>query len=208
MSDLTLDFQRLARQGFPEVVFAPGKTRSQVTEALSRLAAAHGHAMATGVAEDLNLGGLYDPCARTYRIGSMPARAGRCCVVSAGTSDQPVAEEAAQTLEYLGYEARRVKDVGVAGLHRLIDRLEEIQQAQVIIVVAGMEGALASVLGGLVSQPVIGVPTSVGYGTSYEGIAALLAMLNSCAAGIGVMNIDNGFGAAMMAHRILQMPRS
>lgn len=208
MSDITPDLQRLSRQGFPEVVFAHGKTREQVVTAMRQLSEAHGHALATGVAEDLDLGGHYDARARLYRIGGMPKRSGVCCVVSAGTSDLPVAEEAAQTLEYLGYEARRVVDVGVAGLHRLLERLEEIKKAQVIIVIAGMEGALASVVGGLVAQPVIGVPTSVGYGTSYQGIAALLAMLNSCAAGIGVMNIDNGFGAALMAHRILQMPRA
>jgi len=177
-------------------------------EALQRLAAAHGHALATGVGEDLDLGGHFDPSCHLYRIGRMPARAGRICVISAGTSDQPVAEEAAQTLEYLGYEAQRISDVGVAGLHRLLARLEEIRQVQVIIVIAGMEGALPSVVGGLVAQPVIAVPTSVGYGASYEGIAALLGMLNSCAAGIGVMNIDNGFGAAIHAHRILQMPKA
>lgn len=206
--DLTLDLQRLSRQGFPEVVFGRGKTRPQISEALQGLTAAHGHALATGVSEDMELGGHYDPTSRIYRIGSMPRRSGIIGVVSAGTSDQPVAEEAAQTLEFLGYEARRINDVGVAGLHRLLARLDEIKQAHIIIVIAGMEGALPSVVGGLVAQPVIAVPTSVGYGTSYDGIAALLAMLNSCAAGIGVMNIDNGFGAAIHAHRILQMPKA
>ena len=205
MTGITLDLQRLERQGFPEVVFARGKTRAQIVEALQRLVEAHGHALATGVAEDLELGGHYDACSRLYRLGTMPRRTGKPCVISAGTSDQPVAEEAAQTLEYLGYETQRISDVGVAGLHRLLSRLDEIKQAQVVIVIAGMEGALASVVGGLVAQPVIAVPTSVGYGTSYEGIASLLAMLNSCAGGVAVMNIDNGFGAAIHAHRIFQM---
>jgi hypothetical protein len=138
-------------------------------------------------------------------MGTMCAREGRPCVISAGTSDQPVAEEAAQTLEFLGYQTQRVRDVGVAGLHRLLARLDEIKQTDVIIVIAGMEGALASVVGGLVSQPLIAVPTSVGYGTGLGGIAALLSMLNSCAAGVTVVNIDNGFGAAVAAARILRL---
>ena len=160
--------------------------------------------MAVEIGAALSLGS-YDACSRLYRIGGMPSREGHPVVVSAGTSDQPVAEEAAQTLEFLGYETQRIRDVGVAGLHRLLARVEDLKQASVIIVVAGMEGALSSVVGGLVAQPVIAVPTSVGYGSSFEGLAALLAMLNSCAAGVGVVNIDNGFGAAMMAARILQM---
>lgn len=214
MSDLNLDLERLQRQGFPEVVFARGKTAEQTTEALQRLHQANGHALATGVLpavaeaiqSTLNQGS-YDAVSKLYRMGQMPSRAGRPVVVSAGTSDQPVAEEAAQTLEYLGYHTVRIVDVGVAGLHRLTARLEDLRNSSVIIVVAGMEGALASVVGGLVSQPVVAVPTSVGYGSSFEGLAALLAMLNSCAAGVAVMNIDNGFGAAMMAARILQTPR-
>lgn len=201
--DLHLDFQRLERQGFPEVVYARGKTTAQVSLALRRLYEVHGFALATGVDADLALGGRYDPCSKLYQLGQMPPRDGRPCVVSAGTSDQPVAEETAQTLEFLGYQTHRVRDVGVAGLHRLLEHANDLERAQVLIVVAGMEGALPSVIGGLVSQPVIAVPTSVGYGTSYQGIAALLAMLNSCAAGISVMNIDNGFGAALAAHRIL-----
>ncbi len=217
MSGLNLDLDRVQRQGFPEVVFARGKTATQVIEALRGLHAAHGCAMATGVATDmaeavrsqLNLG-TYDECSRLYRIGQYPGKNASLpqpCVVSAGTADQPVAEEAAQTLEFLGYPTRRIRDVGVAGLHRLLDRVDDLKQASVIIVVAGMEGALASVVGGLVAQPVIAVPTSIGYGASFGGLAALLAMLNSCAAGVGVVNIDNGFGAAMMAVRILQLPR-
>ena len=161
MTEFDLDLDRLQRQGFPEVVFARGKTAAQTAEALKRLYQANGHALATGVspaiAEALQQG-AYDACSRLYRIGQMPARAGRPVVVSAGTSDQPVAEEAAQTLEYLGYQTLRIRDVGVAGLHRLMARVEELRQSSVIIVVAGMEGALASVVGGLVPQPVIAVP--------------------------------------------------
>ncbi len=213
MLELDLDLERLRRQGFPEVVFAHGKTTAQVAEALRRLHAEHGCALATRVSPEMVAelqpalpAGTYDACSRLYCIGRFPARDPNqtACVVSAGTSDQPVAEEAAQTLEFLGYTALRVRDVGVAGLHRLLSRLDELRQASVIIVVAGMEGALASVVGGLVAQPVVAVPTSIGYGSSFEGLAALLAMLNSCAAGVGVVNIDNGFGAAMMAVRILR----
>ncbi len=212
MSDLTLDLQRLARQGFPEVVFARGKSCAQTTEALRQLHAAHGHALATGVDEttasaihDALKTGHYDPVSKLYRIGQMPRieQSRAPLVITAGTSDQPIAEEAAQTLEYLGHQPQRITDVGVAGLHRLLSKLDDLHQASIIVVVAGMEGALASVIGGLVAQPIIAVPTSVGYGASYEGIAALLSMLNSCAAGVAVMNIDNGFGAAMHAHRIL-----
>lgn len=204
MKELTLDIDRLARQGFPEVVFAPGKTREQLIHALKDLHRAHGFALATGVSDDLELGGVHDACSRLYRLGQMPPRHGQPCVVSAGTADQPAAEEAAQTLEFLGYTTQRVRDVGVAGLHRLLERLDEIRQADVLIVIAGMDGALPSVVGGLVAQPVIAVPTSVGYGTGMGGLAALLTMLNSCAAGVTVVNIDNGFGAAMAAARILQ----
>ncbi len=133
-----------------------------------------------------------------------PAAAPFALVVSAGTADLPVAEEAAQTLEFLGDGVRRLYDVGVAGLHRLLDKRQMLFEAEVIISVAGMEGALTSVVGGLVACPVIGVPTSVGYGASFNGLAALLAMLNSCAPGVAVVNIDNGFGAGQMAHAILK----
>jgi NCAIR mutase (PurE)-related protein len=204
MDELVIDTARLNRQGFPEVVFGGGKTREQIIAALRSLHAAHGHALASGVVEDLAIGGHYDACSRLYRLGQMPARAGKPCVISAGTSDQPVAEEAAQTLEFLGYTVQRIRDVGVAGIHRLLARVDDFKDADVLIVIAGMDGALPSVVGGLVSQPVIAVPTSVGYGTSYGGIAALLTMLNSCAVGVTVVNIDNGFGAAMAAARILQ----
>lgn len=212
MPDLTIDTERLARQGFPEVVFARGKTPEQTLEALRQLYAAHGHALASGVdaitarlVHEALGSGEYDAGSKLYRIGQLAPlnHSLRPLVISAGTSDQPVAEEAAQTLEYLGHKPARIADVGVAGLHRLLACLDDLRQASVIIVVAGMEGALASVVGGLVAMPVIAVPTSVGYGASYEGIAALLSMLNSCAAGVAVMNIDNGFGAAIHAHRIL-----
>ena len=204
MREITPDLERLTRQGFPEVVYARGKTRAQTIEALQRLRDAHGHALATGVSEDLAIGGHFDACSKLYRLGQMPARSGKPCVISAGTSDQPVAEEVAQTLEFLGYTVQRILDVGVAGIHRLLARVDDFKDAEVLIVIAGMDGALPSVVGGLVSQPVIAVPTSVGYGTSYGGIAALLTMLNSCAAGVTVVNIDNGFGAAIAAARILQ----
>ena len=153
--------------------------------------------------------GVYDEVSRLFRIGQMPRRtSGTVVVICAGTSDAPVAEEAAQTLEFAGFTTKRIYDVGVAGLHRLLSKLDQIRDCDVIITIAGMEGALPSVVGGLVSQPVIAVPTSVGYGANFQGLSALLAMLNSCSSGIGVVNIDNGFGAAMLAIRILQKAHS
>jgi pyridinium-3,5-biscarboxylic acid mononucleotide synthase len=201
---MPLDTDRLQRQGFPEVVYGRGKTRQQMIDALTGLHQAHGHALATRVEEDLQLpGGHYDPASKLYCMGHMSRRAGRVMVISAGTADHPVAEEAAQTLEYLGYQPERITDIGVAGLHRLLDRLDHLRTADLLIVVAGMEGALPSVIGGLLPQPIIAVPTSTGYGTGAHGIAAILGMLNSCASGLTVVNIDNGFGAALAAHRIL-----
>jgi NCAIR mutase (PurE)-related protein len=154
-------------------------------------------------------GADYDPVSRLVRYSQgelpHPAKEGPyCMVVSGGTSDMPVAEEAAQTLEFLGSRVIRAYDVGVSGVHRLLDQRELLARADVIISVAGMEGALTSVVGGLVSCPVVGVPTSVGYGANFGGISALLAMLNACAPGIAVVNIDNGFGAAVYAHSILR----
>jgi len=147
----------------------------------------------------------YDAHSRTISIGAMPVVGARfVALVSAGTSDLPIAAEAAATLAFLGHASREFNDIGVAGIHRLHSRIDEIRAASVVIVVAGMEGALPSVVGGLVAAPVIAVPTSVGYGAAFEGLAALLGMLNSCASGLSVVNIDNGFGAAMAAHRILQ----
>lgn len=206
------DTHRLIRQGFPEAVYAAGKTLTQTTDALTALLAAHGCALATRVpSADATLllqrfpTGSYDPVSRLYRVGQMerPFQGASVAVVSAGTSDLPVAEEAAQTLEFAGAKVLRFNDVGVAGLHRLLARLDDLRAASIVIAVAGMEGALPSVLGGLVAAPVIAVPTSVGYGANLNGISALLGMLNSCASGLTVVNIDNGYGAAMAAIRLL-----
>ena len=208
------DTHRIIRQGFPEAVYAEGKTLAQTTDALTALVAAHGCALATRVsAEVAGLllqrfpTGSYDGVSRLYRIGQMSAsfQSTPVAVVCAGTSDLPVAEEAAQTLEFVGARVNRITDVGVAGLHRLLAQLDHLRAASIVIAVAGMEGALPSVLGGLVAAPVIAVPTSVGYGANLHGISALLSMLNSCASGLTVVNIDNGFGAAMAALRVLNM---
>jgi NCAIR mutase (PurE)-related protein len=208
------DTHRMIRQGFPEAVYAEGKTIAQTTDALNALVAAHGSALATRVTYEVASSlqqrfptGTYDSVSRLYRIGQMNGSfpSPPVAVVCAGTSDLPVAEEAAQTLEFAGARVNRITDVGVAGLHRLLARLDDLRAASIVIAVAGMEGALPSVLGGLVASPVIAVPTSVGYGANLHGISALLTMLNSCASGLTVANIDNGFGAAMAALRILNM---
>jgi NCAIR mutase (PurE)-related protein len=207
----TLDPERLARQGFPEVVYCEGKDDAAVADNLRALAAANGRALGTRLSAERapavleRLGAAHhDPVARTIRVGDAFAPTGRhVTIVTAGTSDAPVSAEAASTLAFLGHDVRRVHDVGVAGIHRIHARLDELRAAEVVIVVAGMEGALPSVVGGLVGAPVIAVPTSVGYGAAFGGLAALLGMLNSCAAGLVVVNIDNGFGAALAAHRIL-----
>jgi pyridinium-3,5-biscarboxylic acid mononucleotide synthase len=207
----TLDPERLARQGFPEVVYCQSKTAGQIADNLRALAAANGRAFGTRLPADRAADVLsalpeacYDAMSRTISVGAMePLHASRVAVVSAGTSDLPVSEEAAATLTFLGHPVQRFNDIGVAGIHRLMARVDEIRAADVVIVVAGMEGALPSVVGGLVASPVIAVPTSVGYGASFQGLAALLGMLNSCASGLTVVNIDNGFGAAIAAHRIL-----
>ena len=207
----TLDPERLARQGFPEVVYCQSKTAGQIADNLRALAAANGRAFGTRLPADRAADVLsalpeacYDAMSRTISMGATePLHASRVAVVSAGTSDLPVSEEAAATLTFLGHPVLRFNDIGVAGIHRLMARVDEIRAADVVIVVAGMEGALPSVVGGLVSSPVIAVPTSVGYGASFQGLAALLGMLNSCASGLTVVNIDNGFGAAIAAHRIL-----
>lgn len=208
-----LDPERLQRQGFPEIVYGQGKTPQQVIDNMRALAAANGAAFGTRLAAEhaaTVLAALpearYDSMSRTLSIQALPAREGSpVAVVCAGTSDLPVAEEAAATLNFLGHRVSRHRDIGVAGIHRLLARIEEIRSASVVIVVAGMEGALPSVVGGLVAAPVIAVPTSVGYGAAFHGLAALLGMLNSCASGLTVVNIDNGFGAAMAAHRILSI---
>jgi len=202
----TIDTHRALRTGMPEVVLAERKTAAQVA-AIARKLAALGPLLVTrldadkaGPARRAVKGSIYDPVSRTLRRGRMdvPAR-GPVAVCCAGTSDIPVCEEAVVTLEVMGVEALRVYDVGVAGIHRLLARRPELDRALAIVVVAGMEGALPSVVGGLVGKPVIGVPTSVGYGASLGGIAPLLTMLNSCAPNVTVVNVDNGFGAAFVA---------
>lgn len=211
-----LDLHRDLRQGISEVVFCQDKTPDQIIQIMEKLGKHHDHVLGTRlspeVAEDVLKkleGAVYDPVSRLLRYSReappVPPDTGPyCMIVSGGTSDLSVAEEAAQTLEYLGSRVIRAYDVGVSGVHRLFDQYEQLSGADVIISVAGMEGALTSVVGGLVSCPVVGVPTSVGYGANFEGVAALLAMLNACAPGVAVVNIDNGFGAAVYAHSILR----
>lgn len=210
-----VDHHRVLRSGRPEVIFASHKTVEQVVVIAERLAEAHGGFLATRVSPE-QAAALRErfPAARWSEAGrtvwlpgaEAPTQTGRVAVITAGTSDIPVAEEAATTAEAFGLSVARVFDAGVAGLHRILQARPEFDGAGVIIVVAGMEGALPSVVGGLVGQPVIAVPTSVGYGASFGGIAALLGMLNSCAEGVTVVNIDNGFGAAAAAARILNPP--
>jgi NCAIR mutase (PurE)-related protein len=205
-----LDLDRAARTGVPEVVYAEGKTDEELVAIARRIDEAQGRLLVTRLAEErapLLLaavpGALYHARARVLAKSAAPAVAGTVAILAAGTSDLAVAEEAAVGLEWMGVTTARHYDVGVAGLHRLLDRLPEIRRAAVLVVVAGMDGALPSVVAGLVSAPVIAVPTSVGYGASFEGLAALLTMLNACSGGVAVVNIDNGFGAALMARRIL-----
>jgi pyridinium-3,5-biscarboxylic acid mononucleotide synthase len=207
-----IDHHRALRQGFPEVVFCEGKTADQVVAICERLERASESFLGTRASEAVASrlqarfpAMVWNPLARTVHLpAKQPVRPGPILVVSAGTSDLPVAEEAAVVAEAFGHPVERLVDVGVAGLHRLLVATDQIQRARVVIVVAGMEGALPSVVGGLVGVPVVAVPTSVGYGASFGGLAALLAMLNSCAAGVTVVNIDNGFGAAAAASRICQ----
>ena len=205
-----IDLHRCLRNGFPEVIYGEGKTPEQVAEIFTRMRE-HVNVLATRVSREMAehvqavCPGLdYNPLGRTLTLlrTETVCREGEIAIVTAGTSDLPVAEEARVTCEMLGSRARVVSDVGVAGIHRLLERLADIRKSRVIIVVAGMEGALASVIGGLVSQPIVAVPTSVGYGASLHGIAALLGMLTSCASGVTVVNIDNGFGAACAACKI------
>jgi hypothetical protein len=203
-----LDHHRALRWGFPEVVFCPGKTPAQVAEIVERLAQRSPRVLGTRAtlgqfqAAQARVPDLrYHEMARALWLERDTEKSLKpgVMIVAAGTSDLPVAEEAALTLRLMGHEPRLVADVGVAGLHRLLPHVPALQAAHVVIAVAGMEGALASVVGGLVACPVIAVPTSVGYGASFDGLAALLAMLNSCASGVAVVNIDNGFGAGHMA---------
>jgi pyridinium-3,5-biscarboxylic acid mononucleotide synthase len=204
-----VDHHRALRKGFPEVIFGQGKSARQIIEIARRLVANGQHALITRLDESkaqevrAALPALrYYPDGRVGALGEPPQpppEQGTILVVSAGTADLPVSEEAAVTAELMGNQVDRLYDVGVAGLHRLLGSVEQLRTASVLIVVAGMEGALPSVIGGLVDRPVIAVPTSVGYGASFHGLAALLAMLNSCASGVTVVNIDNGFGAAAAA---------
>ena len=206
-----VDHHREFRQGFPEVVLGVGKTPAQIAAIAERIVQ-RGHALLVTRAHQeayeavhaVVPGATYHPEARaiTLRQGEIAAGQGTVLVASAGTSDMPVAEEAAVTAELMGNTVDRLYDVGVAGLHRLLREHSRLHEARVVIVVAGMEGALPSVVAGLVAVPVIAVPTSVGYGASFGGVAALLGMLNSCANGVAVVNIDNGFGAACMASLI------
>ncbi len=205
-----LDTDRKARTGFAEVVFCSGKADSHLLQIYGRIYQKEGEVLGTRAsAEQYRLVKeefpkvQYDPISRILKIEKRDkVRTGKIAVCTAGTADIPVAEEAAQTAEFFGTSVERVYDVGVSGLHRLLSRLEVIRQANCVVAVAGMEGALASVIGGLVEKPVIAVPTSVGYGANMHGLSALLTMINSCANGIAVVNIDNGYGAGYMATQI------
>ena len=206
-----LDTHRELRVGYPEVIFCPGKTADQIKTIIQAMMAGEANIFATRASEEVFAAvkkvcpaAVYHPLARTITVErkklSLPES--YIAVVTAGTSDLPVAEEAVVTAEIFGNRVERIADVGVAGVHRLFDQLDLIRGARVVVVVAGMEGALPSVVGGLVDKPIIAVPTSVGYGASFQGVAALLAMLNSCAGGVSVVNIDNGFGAGYIASMI------
>jgi len=206
-----IDHHRELRKGFPEIIFGQGKTPGQILRIAREIVGRGSNLLATRVEPEVYRRiraklprATYDPAARTLSLKQKPGRTGRgrIAVVTAGTSDIPVAEEACVTCDLLGNETVRIYDVGVAGLHRLLGEMDKLMTARVIITVAGMEGALPSVVAGLVSVPVIAVPTSIGYGASFKGLAALLAMLNSCASGVAVVNIDNGFGAACLASLI------
>ena len=208
-----LDHHRPLRQGHPEFIYAAGKSPEQVADLMVSMAAAHHAALATRASQEAADAlrarlpeATYDAVSRILSVGGplllAPEESLRLAVLCAGTSDLPVAEEAAQVAEFLGHPVSRFYDVGVAGLHRLLDQMPALEESQVLIVIAGMDGVLPSVVGGLFGIPVIAVPTSVGYGASFSGLAPLLTMLNSCAAGLTVVNIDNGFGAALAAHRI------
>lgn len=209
-----VDHHRSIRNGYPEVIYCEGKTTKQIAEIVRRLMEKNNNILATRASRE-----VYDAisevtCDAEYHSDARVVVIKRrkievtdkiIAVITAGTSDIPVAEEAAITAEVLGNRVSRIYDVGVAGIHRLFSKMEAISEANVVIVVAGMEGALASVVGGLVDKPVIAVPTSVGYGANFGGLAALLTMLNSCASGIGVVNIDNGFGAGYLASNITRL---
>ena len=205
-----LDIHRKMRSGFPEVIFCSGKPDEFLVNIYARMAESEGQAFGTRasarqyelvrkVIPDIS----YDPVSRILKLERTPKeQKGLVAVVTGGTADIPVAEEAAQTAEYFGTKVERIYDVGVSGIHRLLAQTDKLQEANCIVAVAGMEGALASVVGGLVRNPVIAVPTSVGYGANFGGLSALMTMINSCANGIAVVNIDNGYGAGYMATQI------
>ena len=207
-----IDHHRELRNGSPEVIYCPGKTVPQIKKIIQSLRKADSNILATKLTGDaykklkasLPKNAEYNEQGQTLAIRNTKSvqNKGLITIITAGTADIPVAEEATATARLMGSRVETIFDVGVAGLHRLLDNMEQINKARVLIIVAGMEGALASVVGGLVSQPIVAVPTSIGYGASFGGISALLTMLNSCATGIAVVNIDNGFGAGCMAHRI------
>lgn len=208
-----VDLEREKRTGYPEVIFGQGKTVDQVRSIFGSLVAAHGRAMVTRATKDMaeSIQGvfpeaIYRPASRILTWGnSIRKYPGKVSVLCAGTADLQVAEEAADTAEWMGCRVERIYDVGVAGIDRLLAFRDTIREAQVVIAVAGMEGALASVVGGMVRRPVIAVPTSVGYGAHFQGLTPLLSMLTSCAAGVTVVNIDNGFGAGYSAAMIQQL---
>ena len=207
-----IDHHRMKRKGFPEVIYCAGKTPEQIAKIAKKIAQKKHAVLATRADKKAFLAvkkvlpkAKYYPEARIIIVGQLKIiPKGTVAIVSAGTSDQNVAEEAAVTAEFLGLKVNRFYDVGVAGIHRLTKNINKINKNKVLIVVAGMEGALPSVVGGLVDKPIIAVPTSVGYGSSFKGLSALLTMMNSCAPGVAVVNIDNGFGAAVMAYTILK----
>ncbi len=210
------DIDRLRRRGIPEVIYGAGKSAEQIVGIVRALNAAGQNAFATRVTaaqavavQSVLPDAVYNAEAGvlTSDVAPLPDKSGKVSVICAGTSDIRVAEEAAVTAERMGVSVSRIYDVGVAGLHRLLERLDRLRDSDVLIVVAGMEGALPSVVGGLTDKPLIAVPTSVGYGASFGGVAALLGMLNSCAAGITVVNIDNGFGAGVAASLIVRQRR-
>lgn len=205
-----LDTHRKVRSGFAEVVFCSGKADEHLLGIYERIYGLEGEVLGTratkeqaALVQERFKEAEYDPLSRILKIEKKDKkRIGKIAVCTAGTADIPVAEEAAQTAEFFGNHVERIYDVGVSGIHRLLSRVETIQSANCVVAVAGMEGALASVIGGLVDKPVIAVPTSVGYGASMNGLSALLTMINSCANGIAVVNIDNGYGAGYMAAQI------
>jgi hypothetical protein len=211
-----LDLDRARRTGDPEVVYGEGKTATQVVEILTTLHARHPEraVLATRLSEEARElvvervpGAVIDPVAGAATVGPLPTTLGTVVVIAAGTSDAPVAAEAALTARVHGAEVHRIDDVGVAGLHRLLEARDRFADADCLVVVAGMEGALPSVVGGLTGVPLVAVPTSVGYGASFGGLAALLGMLNSCAPGVVVVNIDNGYGAGVFAARVARNAR-